>query len=462
LSIPDRRTAQQRWTEGLLALTVASGLAYTMGFLWWNGYLPMPYFVQPSDTFMDWFNVAGWANSGGGYEVWRSIYPPLNFVVARLFSLSKCYSASNPYFNHINSRDCDWLGIVTIYSMYLMCLVVVSFSLIKQDRSTSLYRAFALIAGFPMTMALERGNILMLAFLSIVLGYGPLLKSARWRWFAAACSINFKIYLVAGLFGQLLRRRWRWFEGVIVTTIFVYAATYTIYGSGLPITIFDNLTKFLDIVKAETFTETLYAATFNPHIEVLTNNNVPIDVILGNDFTDPMLIIFVTVTRITQVAIVLAAVAIWLRPEVVSTTRATNLALSLALVTVDMSIYSYVMTIFFTFLERWRGFGAKWAIVSAYLLCVHFDYPLTDVVLLVEDSYLGGRIVEVTVYLTAGPFIRPFIFYSIPFALSCATILAVWKDIRLQGWKTRWRFRRDLPIMVGAGEAHPPGIVRGA
>jgi hypothetical protein len=142
--------------------------------------------------------------------------------------------------------------------------------------------------------------------------------------------------------------------------------------------------------------------------------------------------------------------------------RVTNLALAFGLVTVDSFVYSYIITIFFTFLERWKGYSAKWSIVAAYLLCIHFDYPLAGVETGPDDSYLGGRTVEVNLYITAGPFIRPFIFYSIPFALSCATILAVWKDIRLQGWKTRWRFRRDLPIMVGAGEAHPPGIVRGA
>jgi hypothetical protein len=32
----------------------------------------------------------------------------------------------------------------------------------------------------------------------------------------------------------------------------------------------------------------------------------------------------------------------------------------------------------------------------------------------------------------------------------------VWRDIQTQGWKNRWRYRRDLPIMVGEGTARKP------
>jgi hypothetical protein len=40
----------------------------------------------------------------------------------------------------------------------------------------------------------------------------------------------------------------------------------------------------------------------------------------------------------------------------------------------------------------------------------------------------------------------------VPIALSCATVAAVWRDIRSQGWRGRTRFARDLPIMIGGGK----------
>lgn len=442
--------------EPLLAFGVASGLIYTMVFLARNLYLPQPYFFQPSDTFMDWFNVAGWAHDNGAYDAWGSIYPPLNFAFLRIFSLSSCYTGGNPDLNSLYVRSCDWIGIAMIHIVYVIDAVIVSLSFVKNDRKTAFYRAFALIAGLQMTFALERGNLIMLAFLGLVLGYGPLLKSARLRWFFAAWSINFKIYLVSALFGQLLRRRWRWFEGAFITTILLYLATYALYGGGSILEIGQNLTLFFGNVELQQFTEVLYSATYNPHIAVLTNTAVPIETILGQDFTDPLLFACIVLTRFTQLMIVLAAIAIWVRPEAVPMIRITNLALALALVTVDSFAYSYIITIFFTFLERWRGIGPRWAIVAAYLLCLHFDYPLDNVISAPDESFLGGVTVQVTLYIMLGPFVRPLLFYSIPVVLAFSTIRAVWVDIRLQGWRTRWRYRRDFPIMTGTGAALPP------
>ena len=59
------RVPANRWLEPLLALIIAGGIVYTMGYLYTQSRLPQPYFYMPSDTFMDWFNVAGWARDRG-------------------------------------------------------------------------------------------------------------------------------------------------------------------------------------------------------------------------------------------------------------------------------------------------------------------------------------------------------------------------------------------------------------
>jgi len=61
----------------------------------------------------------------------------------------------------------------------------------------------------------------------------------------------------------------------------------------------------------------------------------------------------------------------------------------------------------------------------------------------------------VTFYVMLGPFFRPLIVLSVPFALSLVTLREVWKDIREQGWRLRWRFRNDAPLLVGDGAARP-------
>jgi hypothetical protein len=157
-----------------------------------------------------------------------------------------------------------------------------------------------------------------------------------------------------------------------------------------------------------------------------------------------------------QAAILLAAAAVWLRPEAVSMRRLTGLALSLALITSESGGYSQALIVLFAFMEPWRGFGAKWAIVAAYILCFQFDLSLDRAPPVTRDTFLWGYTAIVEYHIMIGPFIRPAIVLSIPFALSCVTMRDVWIDIRKQGWKTRWRFRHDAPIMVGEGEARPP------
>ncbi len=450
-------TSSQRWIERILALLVFSGIAYAMGFLWWNAYLPAPFFYQPSDTYMDWFNVAEWAHDPGAYDSWGSVYLPLNFLVAKLFSLSACYIPGSPAGNAIYARSCDWLSLFTIHAAFILCAVIASLSFVKHDRPTAFYRAFALSAGLPMTVALERGNLIILAFLAFMLGYGPLLRAARWRWVALGLAVNFKIYLVASVFGHLLRRRWRAFEGALLAVVIVYLLTYVGLGIGSLTEISRNIAVFTQVIESQGFADVFYSASYNPHITVLTNVRAPVDAILGRDLTEPLLYWVYFSTKITQAIIAAAAIAIWLRPEVVSNVRATNLALCFAFLSAESYGYSYIFVIFLTFFEKWQGTGRIVAIVAAYALCFHFEYPLANVISLPDDSYLGGRRVEVPLNIALGAFVRPGVFYLIPFALSCATIAAVWKDIQAQGWKSRWRYRHDLPIMVGPGAALPPG-----
>ena len=54
--------------------------------------------------------------------------------------------------------------------------------------------------------------------------------------------------------------------------------------------------------------------------------------------------------------------------------------------------------------------------------------------------------------------VRPLVTMLIVWCLVSVTLREVWADIQHQGWKTRWRYRQDYPIMVGEGEARPPAV----
>lgn len=444
-----------RWIEPLLALIVAGGMIRVLVYLWLNGYLPQPYFYDPADTWMDWFNTGDWGRDPGTYDSWGSVYPPLTFVFLKIFGLPQCYMGGGSDTSYY-ARNCDWLGVATLHAFYVLNIVLVALVFIRTNRRTALPRAFALMAGLPMTSGLERGNIILVTFTCVLLAFGPLIASARLRWTALGLAINFKLYVIAALFPQLLRRRWRWFEGAAIATASVYAMSYGLLGRGSPAELLRNITGFRDAAQANQFLDVLYAATYGPLYSLLNNQSFPIMTLIGSKYVDLLLVVLPLFTLTVQLTIVAAAAAALLRPEVVPMHRLTNLGLSLALITVESGGYTHIFPIFFTFFEKWEGFGRKFAIVLCYVLCFQFDFIIDRAPPVVRETFFGGHNTIVTYYIMLGPFIRPAVFYLIPFALACTTLRAVWIDIRLQGWKKRWRYRHDVPIMVGMGTAHPP------
>jgi hypothetical protein len=306
-----------------------------------------------------------------------------------------------------------------------------------------------------MLTALERGNLFIVAFACMLLAFGPLVKSARLRWLAVGLAVNFKPYLIAAVFAQLLKRRWRWFEGAMISIIGIYVITYCLLGLGTPFEIINNITSYAS-GQMGGLLDVWYATTYSPLISLLNNSDFPITSLIGSKNVELALVGLPLAIHAVQTAILLAAAAVWLRPEAVSMRRLTGLALSLALITSESGGYSQALIVLFAFMEPWRGFGAKWAIVAAYILCFQFDLSLDRAPPVTRDTFLWGYTAIVEYHIMIGPFIRPAIVLSIPFALSCVTMRDVWIDIRKQGWKTRWRFRHDAPVMVGKGEARPP------
>lgn len=440
------------WIEALLATAVVAALIWAMIFLAHNAFLPHPFFYEPSDTFMDWYNSAYWAYDKGRYDSWGSVYPPLSFVILRMFSVSACYQGAEG----LTSRDCDWLGIVVLHAVFILNTVLIARTFLKIDPKTALPRSIALAVGLPMLFALERGNLLLMTFTCILLGYGPLLKSARLRWVAVALAINFKFYLIASLFPQLLKRRWRWFEGAAIMTLIVYIISYIIVGNGSPIDIINNTLYLTDAYEAGGFLDGWYASSYKPFLSVLEGKYVPVSSIIGSAYVDLLSFLLPLLQLVTQAAILLAVMMAWMRPEAVSMFRLTNLGISMAVITSETGGYVHALVILFTFMERWKGIGIKWAIIACYILSIPADIVIDRLVPVFRESFLGGQPVIFDFALTLGPFIRPLILMSIPFALSCVTIREVWNDIQHQGWRLRWRYRHDAPIMVGEGAALPP------
>ncbi|KQS03396.1 hypothetical protein ASG11_03250 [Sphingomonas sp. Leaf357] len=428
-----------------MGLAVAALLVRALWWLYAYGQLPQPFFYEPSDSFMDWFNTAYWAHDKGAYDSWRTIYPPLSFVVIRLLGKAGCYVGAEG----LPARDCDWVGLVALHAIFVLNIVLIAMSYLKIDRRTALPRSFALATGMPMMFALERGNILLLCFTAMLLAYGPLLRSTRLRWMFAGAAVNFKVYLIAAIAAQALKRRWLWVEGALLSTVIIYLLSYGILGAGTPREIVTNITDYSSGFIASQVLDIWYSVTYQPLISLLQGETFPTTAVIGSRTVEIGLVVVPLLTLFGQVSVIVGVIATWLRPEVVPAYRVAFFGTVLALISSEAGGYTETMVILFVFMEPWRGIGRPLAILCCYILCLPGDIAIGYIPPIIRDSFLVGHSVEVQFSIGLGMFLRPGLMILIAIFLSATTVRDVWVDIRAQGWKNRWRYRRDWPLLPG-------------
>jgi hypothetical protein len=174
-----------------------------------KGYLPAPFFYDPFDTFMDFFNTNYWANMPGRYQEWKSIYPIFTFFLAQWITPDSCINAASP----LALRDCSANSVWFLLASYLSGAIACAVLVIRQINIAGLKRAAAFLLittmvflSLPGLFALERGNYILVAFLFLALS-----ECCGRNWKGAlflALAINIKQYLLLLWLVPLLRRRY--------------------------------------------------------------------------------------------------------------------------------------------------------------------------------------------------------------------------------------------------------------
>lgn len=430
-----------------MALAILVGITWNLWFLWQNGYLPPPFFYDPGDTYADWFNPAFWARNEGTYDVWKTLYPPISFVFLRLVGINSCYPDRRGYdFSAgLAGRSCDWVGVTAIWMIFAINVALLYWIFRKRDPASAIPRTVCVGLGLPMLAAVERGNLVLVSFTCMLLAFGPILRSAHLRWLMAGLAVNFKVYLVAAIVPLLLKRRWRWVEGALLATVIVYLLSFALLGRGTLPELVSNISDFAALPAVQIMDQ-WYTTTYQPLTSLVEGDNLFLVTMLGSRLVDLLAVLLPALKHGTQATIAIAAAAAWLRPETVPVHRVINLGILMALVTSEPGGYTMMYFMVFVMMEPWRGFGPIWAIVACYLLALPLDIILDKTAEVVRETYFSDTWTLVRYSVTVGPFLRPLIIMSIAWALSAATIAAVWRDIRHQGGTRRWRFRREWPL----------------
>ncbi len=405
--------------EWVLAGAVVASVIWTFAFFRQNGFLPQPFVFDTNDTFMDWFNTAYWANNGGAFEVWGTIYPPLSFVFLDTLSLPGCYLETSFY-----ARDCDWLARGAILACYLISVWVAWLAFRKANPNTAPMRTLAIALGLPLLFTLERGNLIIAAFPFFVIAHSEVTKSRAWRVFSAAVTINFKPYLVVPVFSYAVKREWRAFELMGIASVALYLVTLALVGSGTPEEIITNTAKWVEFQGGQVWNEVNYSTSFAPLLRIRTLN-VPVLQFVSSELVETIELVAILAIRSTQVIALAALAAAWLQPRALPIYRLSAILFGTYIVTQSPGGYAQLFLLFLVFLEPWRRPGPIVALVCAYVLSLLGDWTITTIMELSLNSWLGSRDVNPIFGLTFGHFVRPGLVVLVVWALSFDTIAEV-------------------------------------
>jgi hypothetical protein len=199
-----------------------------------NGFLPLPFWDDAKDTFMDFFHVNYWALHSERYSEWGSIYPPLSFVIGKLVTPANCHDVLNGF----ELRDCSlpsilMLIVIYVFGVFVFVRAVLKYFCINSEQKEPLLIfciSTAIILSFPSLFAIERGNYILICFVFLSLA---LVNKNPW---VSGSFISFAIllkpYLAPLLAAPLLKKRYKYVAGIAIFS--VIANLFTAYLLGDP------------------------------------------------------------------------------------------------------------------------------------------------------------------------------------------------------------------------------------
>lgn len=394
-------------TSAVIAEWMAAGLIivallWTAYFYVGNGYLPPPFFHDPDDTFMDWYNTAYWANKPGAYSDWASVYPPLSFIFPKLLTIPACFEQSSDVGRHCDRIGAGFLSLMVIVNVFIAWRVFH-----RRDESTSYARAIALGLGMPALFAWERGNLIVPCLTALMLCHGRIVKSNWVRAFIFAVTVNMKPYLLLTETGALLKGRWRWLERAAGATVLVYAFSYMIMGMGSPMEVIYNIRGFA--IPPEQFSIGMieYTTTYTSLLQAF-RTNLPIESTVGSRLVEGLQAILPFVMGVGGLGVCLCFLGAAWRPNILPASRLSAMAMALLLsIAPSPGGYSAVFMLFFVLLEPCMGVGSAIALVSAYFLCIPFDLPIISIAHLLRNAWLSGLTIDYDLSISIGEIMRP-------------------------------------------------------
>jgi hypothetical protein len=235
-----------------LLLLQLVGLCYFASYYREWGYLPSPFLSDKADTFMDMFNTMFFADVQVRYTEWKSIYPPLNFLVLRVLKIVAIpeWKDLTPFGLRIAGGTVIFIHLLGSFAMLAAVLGTPSWKGFSGREKALVFACFA--ASTPFLFAVERGNLVVYAMFFLALA----LSSRRaFQFLALAVLVNLKPYFVLLMGVYLLKGRIRDFFLAVLATGCFYVLTGLLLGDPNFLLSVSNLFGYAQSGTLFTFTE---------------------------------------------------------------------------------------------------------------------------------------------------------------------------------------------------------------
>ena len=421
---PTRKIGVQRPLEFAGAVAVMIGFGCLVRFFSVEHYLPAPFVFDTNDTFMDWFHTAYWAHNPGAYSVWKTIYFPISFVITGVFADPRCYT-NGPF----DARSCDMVGIATIALTYLAGVVVSAVALWRNDRRTAPMRTIAIALGGPLLFAMERGNLILPAYVAFVLVFGQLLKSRAAVAWAAGFLVNMKVYLLFPVFALGIKRQWRMVELIGLASLAIYLISIVIVGAGSPLELASNLQQWLTSSGISIWDQVIFSTTYQPYL-LFDVYQYPIRDFVDQEGVDAFKTFIQYELIASRGVAILCIAAAWFYPKAVSLNRLVFFILMQSFIGQNPGGYSIALIVFLVFMERERNFAIGLSLLCCYLISIPMDYSLATILSVDRLSWITGQMAHVEYVLTLGAILRPLLFLVMLWTLAIDTLIDVHRAVK--------------------------------
>ena len=226
--------------------------------------------------------------------------------------------------------------------------------------------------------------------------------------------------------------------------VMVYAASFVVFGRGSPLEIVSNTLVFSSVPNNLSIDYIEYATTYFSMLDML-GSQLPLMHFIGSQPMELVERVVPWVIKLGDLGAIVCLVGAALRPATLSSFRLAALSVALFLATSrSAGGYAELFLLFFVFFEKWKSPGQALALLSAYALCVPWDFMLVRIIHTVTDSYLSGRAVGYDFGLTLGAVARPGLILVIEYGLVAASLMDLYRARGRRPTTAVWRRAPEL------------------